>query len=69
MVREDLELTQWKSIMEVEYDALIRNDTWELVDLPLGKKTIGYKWAFKSKFKDDGILDNHKACLVVKEYA
>ena len=29
--------------MEVEMDALQKNETWELVDLPSGKKPMGCK--------------------------
>ena len=29
--------------MEAEMDALQKNKTWELVDLPSGKKLVGYK--------------------------
>ena len=29
--------------MEVEMDALQKNKTWELVDLPIGKKLVGCK--------------------------
>jgi hypothetical protein len=30
-------------------DALAKNGTWELVDLPLGHKAIKSKWVFKRK--------------------
>ena len=29
--------------MEAEMDALQKNETWELVDLPSGKKSMGCK--------------------------
>ncbi|KAH9292782.1 hypothetical protein KI387_042035, partial [Taxus chinensis] len=45
------------------------NRTWELVDLPPGKKSIGCKWIFKTKYKADGSIDKHKARLVAKGYA
>eukprot|EP00253_Pinus_taeda_P015840 PITA_15840 len=53
--------------MQKEYDALIKNDTWKLVDPPLGTKPIGCKWVYKNKYKADGSLDKHKARLVAKE--
>eukprot|EP00253_Pinus_taeda_P033910 PITA_33910 len=52
--------------MQKEYDALIKNDTWKLVDPPLGTKPIGCKWVYKNKYKADGSLDKHKARLVAK---
>ncbi|GJW06407.1 hypothetical protein Tco_1568830 [Tanacetum coccineum] len=32
-------------------DALLRNGTWEIVELPEGRKAIGSKWIYKIKFK------------------
>ena len=34
-----------------EYDALIKNGTWKLVDHLVGTKPIGCKWAYKNKYK------------------
>ena len=55
--------------MQKEYDSLINNDTWKLVDPPLGSKPIGYKLVYKNKYKADGSLDKHKARLVAKGFA
>eukprot|EP00253_Pinus_taeda_P014000 PITA_14000 len=52
--------------MQKEYDALIKDGTWKLVDPPLGTKPIGCKWVYKNKNKVDGSLDKHKARLVAK---
>ena len=54
--------------MEAELDALQKNETWELVDLPSGNKPVGCKWVFIAKFKGDGSLERYKARLVAKEY-
>ena len=35
--------------MELEMHMINKNNTWELVELPTGKKAIGLKWVFKSK--------------------
>eukprot|EP00253_Pinus_taeda_P029619 PITA_29619 len=60
---------EWKEVMQKEYDALIRNDTWKLVDPPFGTKPIGCKWVYKNKYKADGSLKKHKARLVAKGFA
>ena len=60
---------EWKEAMQKEYDALIKNDTWKLVDPLLGTKPIGCKWVYKNKYKTDGSLDKHKARLVEKGFA
>eukprot|EP00253_Pinus_taeda_P024851 PITA_24851 len=55
--------------MQKEYDALIKNDTWKLVDPPFGTKPIGCKWVYKNKYKANGSLDKQKARLVAKGFA
>jgi len=52
--------------MDAEIEAIERNDTWKLTDLPEGHKTIGVKWIFKTKLKENGEVDKHKARLVAK---
>lgn len=48
--------------------AIERNNTWELTDLPRGHKTIGVKWVYKRKLKENGEVDKYKARLVAKGY-
>ena len=55
--------------MQKEYDALINNGTWMLVDPPLGTKPIGCKWVYKNKYKFVSSLDKNKARLVAKCFA
>ena len=55
--------------MNEEYISIMRNKTWELVELPKDKVPIGSKWLFKSKLKDDGSIDKFKAILVAKGYS
>ena len=59
---------KWKDEMVEEMKALQKNDTWELVELPKGKKTIGCKWLFTMKHKVDGSVERFKARLVAKGY-
>ena len=59
---------KWKDAMVEEMKALQKNDTWELVELPKGKKTIGCKWLFTMKHKVDGSVERFKARLVAKGY-
>ncbi|KAL0311685.1 UNVERIFIED_CONTAM: Retrovirus-related Pol polyprotein from transposon TNT 1-94 [Sesamum calycinum] len=47
---------------------MAKNNVWELVDLPTGRKTIGNKWVLKVKRKADGSIDKFKARLVAKGY-
>ena len=45
------------------------NNTWEVVSLPKGKHTIGCRWVYKVKRKQDGSVDSYNARLVAKGYA
>jgi hypothetical protein len=40
--------------MQQDYDSIIRNHSWKLVDLPFGKTPIIARWAFKVKKIVDG---------------
>ena len=52
--------------MQTEYDAIVKNDTWYLTDLPIGKKAIGTKWVYKLKRKHDGSVERYKASSLQK---
>ena len=67
--KESTSHDEGKEEMQKEYDALIKNGTWKLVDSPLGTKPIGYKWVYKDKYKVDGSLEKHKSRLVAKGFA
>ena len=43
--------------MNKEIEALSNNNTWDLVDLLVGKKAISSKWVYKVKLKSDGTLE------------
>ena len=52
--------------MEDEMEALQKNATWEMIQLPEEKKTVGCKWVFSIKNKADGTIERYKARLVAK---
>ena len=55
--------------MNEEIDAIEKNNTWYLVDLPIGKASIGVKWVYKTKINEKGKVEKHKAKIVAKEFA
>ncbi|GJZ71494.1 putative RNA-directed DNA polymerase [Tanacetum coccineum] len=59
---------RWIEAMNLEMEALNRNNTWILTELPSGRKPIGYKWVFKIKYRSDGNIERFKARLVAKGY-
>jgi hypothetical protein len=54
---------QWHDTCQYEIDALAKNGTWTLVDLPTGRKAVKSKWVFK--WKADG---RYRARLVAKGF-
>ena len=40
---------EWRAACQYEIDALAKNRTWDLVDLPTGRKAVKSKWVFKRK--------------------
>ena len=44
---------RWKATVEEEMDALLKNNAWEIINLPQGKKVVGCKWIFTMKFKSN----------------
>jgi histone deacetylase 1/2 len=67
-VEEALGNKNWKEAMDVEYNALVKNNTWRLVPPKRGSNIIDCRWVFKVKLKADGTLDKYKARLVAKGY-
>ncbi|GKA48096.1 ribonuclease H-like domain-containing protein, partial [Tanacetum coccineum] len=60
--------SHWIDAMNQEMNALLRNGTWELVELPEGRKAIGSKWIYKIKFRSSGEIDRYKARLVAQGF-
>ncbi|GJW95157.1 ribonuclease H-like domain-containing protein [Tanacetum coccineum] len=60
--------SHWIEVMNQEMNALLRNGTWELVELPEGRKAIGSKWIYKIKFRSSGEINRYKARLVAQGF-
>ena len=58
----------WRTAMGEELQALMDNNTWELVQLPADKKAIGCKWLFKTKRDEHGRVVRHKARIVAQGF-
>lgn len=51
-----------------ELNSIEKNQTWELIQLPDGKKAIDVKWVFKLKSNREGKVVKHKARLVARGF-
>ncbi|WVZ16376.1 hypothetical protein V8G54_009358 [Vigna mungo] len=59
--------SKWELAMKDEMKSLMSNQTWELVELPVGKKALHNKWVYRVKEDHDG-SKRYKARLVVKGF-
>ncbi|CAI7759892.1 unnamed protein product, partial [Closterium sp. NIES-53] len=63
---ESSDAEEWKKALESELKSIEENGTWELVELPEGRKAITSKWLFKTKSDADGKIERYKSRLVAK---
>ena len=60
---------KWMTAMQEEFESLLKNGTWQLVDKPKGCKVVGCKWVFKKKLGIPHVEpERFKARLVAKAY-
>jgi histone deacetylase 1/2 len=65
---EALCIPHWRAAIELEYQALLRNETWRLVPPRPGLNIVDSKWVFKTKRHADGTIERYKARLVAKGF-
>jgi hypothetical protein len=58
----------WRRAMNLEFDALLKNCTWNLVPPLPNQNTTGCKWVFRIKRHADGTVERYKAQLVAKGF-
>lgn len=58
----------WRNASTEEFNAQIKNRTWDLVPPHPSQNVIGCRWIFTTKLLPDGILDRYKSRLVGKGY-
>uniref|UniRef100_A0AAV1V1V5 Reverse transcriptase Ty1/copia-type domain-containing protein n=1 Tax=Peronospora matthiolae TaxID=2874970 RepID=A0AAV1V1V5_9STRA len=46
---------KWKEACDSEIDSLRKNKTWQLVQLPKGRKTIGRRWVFRVRENSNSV--------------
>lgn len=57
---------KWIASMREEFNNLLKNKTWELVELPKNRKALKAKWVFNIKRDKNGAVERYKSRLVAK---
>ena len=55
---EAIQDKRWKYAMDEEIKSIQKNDTWELVNLPIGQKAIHVKWVYKANKNSKGEVES-----------
>jgi hypothetical protein len=58
----------WRAVMKTEMDAVEKNRSWELADLPHGHRVITLNWMFKLKRDEVDAIIKHKTRLVARGF-
>lgn len=66
--KEALNIPKYKYTMLLEIEALLVNETWELIALLIDKHVIGCKQVFRVKLKVDKTFDKYKGRLIAKGF-
>ncbi|GJX68369.1 putative RNA-directed DNA polymerase [Tanacetum coccineum] len=61
--------SRWVEARNNEMEALNRNNTWIICDLPKGRRPIGCIWIYRIKYKANGEVERYNAELVTKGYS
>jgi hypothetical protein len=59
---------EWRNAMQVQFNALLQNQTWSLMSPQSSQNLVGCKWIFKLKRKADGSIERNKARRVAKGF-
>ena len=57
---------EWRIAMQEEMQSLHENNTYELVELPKGRRALKNKWVYRIKTEENCSKPRYKARLVVK---
>ncbi|GJW59683.1 putative RNA-directed DNA polymerase [Tanacetum coccineum] len=60
---------RWIEAMNNEMEALNRNGTWVITDLPNGRRVVSCKWIYKIKYKSNGEVERYKSRLVARGFS
>ncbi|KAL1205729.1 Retrovirus-related Pol polyprotein from transposon RE2 [Cardamine amara subsp. amara] len=65
---EAKEIKVWMDAIDAEIEAMVRNHTWDVNDLPSGKRAVTSKWVFTIKYHSNGEIERYKARMVARGF-
>jgi hypothetical protein len=60
---------QWRQAMDEEMASLSAHRTWDLEEVPAGRKPVACRWVYALKRNEKGIIQRYKARLVAKGFS
>jgi hypothetical protein len=60
---------EWEQAMQTNIVSLSKNHTWDSVPRLQGKNIVKCRWIYRTKFSSEGVVERHKAHLVVKGFS
>lgn len=60
---------KWQAAMQAEYDSLLSNGVWRLVERPQNRNVVKSKWVYKVKQDASGNFEKFKARLVARGFS
>src|SRR5207249_2805881 len=60
---------EWRAAIRCEFESLLKNDTWEIVDRPKNRKIVSCRLLLRDKFNVDGSVERRKARLVARGFS
>lgn len=67
-IKKKSDAHHWMAAVNNEMNALLKNNTWNLTELPKGHSVLDCKWVFKRKRCEDGDAGEYKARLVARGF-
>ena len=67
--REATQHDMWQEARVEEYDSIMKNQIWEVVPRPQGKKVVGSKWIYKVKHAAYQSVDKYKVHFMEKWFS
>lgn len=58
-ILDALNTLEWHEVIQLEIETLLKNNIWELIKCPKGRKFIECKLVFRVKLKSDDLLDKY----------